>query len=286
MCTPHQIRTVRAMAHEPTPGPADLEIDDRPRASGDLRGRGGIDARTQLRALLEPTTIPAELADALVREAPSLWLASDTTAVLGADLALCHPALGTDEVRARISTSSRGWRLTVVAHDRRGLLEGSARVLAGEGFSIAAASVASWDEHGLALHSISVAGPPPEPSVLRRIGEQLRSGRARPQAQAVAFVPDGAATVTRSGTANDDALITVRALDQAGLLWAVCNWLAEHDASIQAAWISGQAGSVTDVFVVRGDVDTSSLEAFLNGRPSGPLVGSRNSGASPLWDGG
>jgi pimeloyl-ACP methyl ester carboxylesterase/predicted amino acid-binding ACT domain protein len=224
----------------------------------------GTDPRSELRVLLEATTIPADLADALVRDAPALWLASDQVAVLGADLALCHPALGEDEVRARISTSSLDWRLTVVAQDRPGLLADTARTLAGEGFSIAAASVASWDDHDLALHSISVLGPPPKASVLRRLGDQLRSRPTGPRPVATAFAPRGPATVAKSGTANGDALISVTAPDQPGLLWAVCRWFADRDASIQAAWVSGGPDLVNDVFVVRGDVDVAALERFLN----------------------
>jgi pimeloyl-ACP methyl ester carboxylesterase/predicted amino acid-binding ACT domain protein len=226
--------------------------------------RTGADARGELRALLASTTIPTDLADTLVQDAPALWLASDGVAVLGADLALCHPRLGADEVRARVSTSPLDWRLTVVAHDRPGLLADTARALAGEGFSIAAASVASWDGLDLALHSISVLGPAPKASVLRRLGEQLRSRRAGPRPVATAFAARGPATVTRSGTANGDALLTVTAPDQPGLLWAVCRWLADRDASIQAAWVAGGPELVNDVFVVRGEVDVEALECFLN----------------------
>jgi alpha-beta hydrolase superfamily lysophospholipase/predicted amino acid-binding ACT domain protein len=225
--------------------------------------RAAADARTELRSLLEATTIPTDLADVLVREAPALWLRSDAVAVLGADLALCHPPLGPEEVRARVSTDALAWRLTVVAHDRPGLLADTARALAGEGLSIAAASVASWDDHDLALHSISVLGPPPKPSVLRRLGDQLRSGRLGPGSSATSFEPGGTATVKRSGMANGDAVITVTAPDQPGLLWAVCTWLSDHGASIQAAWISGGPDGVVDVFVVRGEVDTGALEGFL-----------------------
>ena len=226
--------------------------------------RAGADARSELRALLEATTIPADLADTLVRDAPSLWLASDGVPVLGADLALCHPALRLGEVRARVSTSPHDWRLTVVAHDRPGLLADTARALAGEGISITAASVASWDDLDLALHSLSILGPAPKASVLRRLGDQLQSGRPGPRRVATTFVPRGPVTVVRSGTANGDALITVTAPDQPGLLWAVCRWLADRDASIQAAWASGGPDLVNDVFVVRGDVDTAALERYLS----------------------
>lgn len=234
--------------------------------------RHRTDPRDELRQLLLVTTIPADLADELVRDAPGLWLASDAIQVLAADLALCHPTLGPGEVRARVSTSPTGWRLTVVAPDRPGLLADSALVLAEEGISVASASVATWADRGLALHSLTVAGPPPEPSVLRRLGVRLRADtRPLRSARRIAFEPIGRATVTRSGTANGDDLLTVRAPDQPGLLSAVCAWLAARGASIQAAWIGedavasadGGLPQVTDVLVVRGGIDVDELAAFL-----------------------
>src|SRR5207302_3307749 len=56
-----------------------------------------------------------------------LWLMSAAPAVLAGDLALCHPKLRRDEVRAvaRSIAGSDRVRLTVVAADRPGLLADS-----------------------------------------------------------------------------------------------------------------------------------------------------------------
>ena len=213
----------------------------------------------ELRALLAATTIPIGLAEHLVAMAPPLWLASDAVSTLAADLALCHPALGPDEVRARVSTSTTAWRLTVVADDRPGLLADTAGALATEGFSIASASVASWTNPNLAVHAVTMLGPAPNDAVLDRIGAHLREAAAGVHL-ITEFAPVGRAAITFSGDANGDPIITVIAPDQPGLLWAVCRRLADQGASIQAAWVSsgddeGQ-GLVKDVFVVRG-VSTS-----------------------------
>jgi pimeloyl-ACP methyl ester carboxylesterase/glycine cleavage system regulatory protein len=217
----------------------------------------------ELRALLSDTTIPAAMGGELVAEAPPLWLASDAPADLAGDLALCHPPLATGEVRARVSVTATTWRLTVVANDRPGLLANTAGVLANEGFSISSASVASWEGPGLALHAVTVEGRPPRDDALERIGSTLRSSEAGADVVG-GFVASGRASVELAGTANGDPILTIDAADRPGLLWAICRWLADHDASIQAAWIASDDDTVHDVFVVRGDIDPAELAEHLS----------------------
>src|ERR1700738_19872 len=109
----------------------------------------------ELRRLLDRTTLPTALVEDLVRDAPDLWLSSNTSPVLAADLALCHPPLGPSEVRARGVPFADGssWRLTVVAHDRAGLLADTAAALAASTHSVTMASVATWSGLDIALHS-------------------------------------------------------------------------------------------------------------------------------------
>lgn len=229
---------------------------------------------SELRQLLVETTVPKRVADHLVASAPPLWLSSDAAADLAADLGLCHPALASGEVRARVSAARPDrWRLTVFAHDRPGLLADTAGVLAVEGHSIVSASVATWDDLGLALHAVCVAGPAPAPGELDRIGARLQAAAAgsRPQLDYAAV---GDASVRGAGEANGDALVSITAPDQPGLLWATCRWFADQGASIQAAGIGGER-VVHDVFVVRDCPDLTGLEQRLSRpRPSrleGPL---------------
>src|SRR5205807_10371166 len=109
---------------------------------------------------LRTTRIPRGAARTLLRTAPPLWLMSAAPAVLAGDVALCQPKLRRREARAvaRSITGSDRTRLTVVAHDRPGLLADSAAVLADHGVSIVAASAATWRRRSLALHALTLSG--------------------------------------------------------------------------------------------------------------------------------
>ena len=55
---------------------------------------------SDVRDLLASTTLPMELIDDLLAGASATWLMGEPAEVLAADLALCHPPLGPEEVRA------------------------------------------------------------------------------------------------------------------------------------------------------------------------------------------
>ncbi|MEY2567190.1 MAG: hypothetical protein QOE35_1719 [Actinomycetota bacterium] len=216
-----------------------------------------------LRQLMDGTTVPTAFVDELLSTAPSLWLASDGDGDLASDLSLCHPPLAPREVRARVARAGVSrWRLTVVAHNRRGLLADTAGILACEGLSISSASAVTWDHLDLALHAVCLTGAPPGPVALERIGTRLRAAGQgdRPE---VRFEPEGPSQVRVVGEAGGDAIVNVTAPDQFGLLWAICRWFADNDGNIQAAGISGGA-TVHDVFIVRHCPDVSGLERCLN----------------------
>ena len=83
---------------------------------------------------------------------------SERPAVLAADLALCHPPLAVAEVRAvaRPMDTASTFRVTVVAADRPGLLADTAAALADEDLTVVSASVATWTDPDIALHSLTV----------------------------------------------------------------------------------------------------------------------------------
>jgi predicted amino acid-binding ACT domain protein len=216
----------------------------------------------ELRKGLASTTVPDHVADVLLKSASSLWLSSDSAADLAGDLALCHPPLKRSEVRARAVGGDDTWRLTVVAHDRKGLLADTAAILSTDEFCIRGASVTTWEELDIALHSLTIAGSPPTDDKLDEIGAALRAATkgTRPS---VPFTPMGRAFVRQTGVANGDAMISVVAPDQKGLLAAICRWFSDAGVSIEAAWITGE-GEANDVFVVDGDVDVAALERRLS----------------------
>jgi hypothetical protein len=220
---------------------------------------------TELRTYLEATTLPPALAGELLDTVPALWLSSDEPGVLARDLALCHPSLGPNEIRAVAAPkyAGDGWRLTVVAHDRPGRLADTTAVLAAAGLSIAAASAATWPHLGLALHAVIVEGPTLPGEVMDELGRQLRVGETG-ASLTTRFVPKGRASVQITGDAGGVWVVAVRAPDQPGLLWAVCRWLADQGASIQAAWVATADEQADDLFVVTGAPDLSGLAQHLS----------------------
>ena len=119
----------------------------------------GIGTTTdELRSLLRRTKIPKPIVTRLLGAASPLWLMSERPSVLAADLALCHPPLAPAEVRAvaRPMDEPSTFRVTVVASDRPGLLADTAAALADEAMTVVSASVATWTDPDIALHSLTV----------------------------------------------------------------------------------------------------------------------------------
>src|SRR5439155_21187572 len=136
-----------------------------------------------VRDMPEPTSLPAELVDQLLEGAPATWLLGEPADVLATDLALCHPALAPQEIRATVSptTLPAAWRLTVVTHDRVGLLAATAGALAFHGLSLTSASAASWPDLGLALQCVTAVDPDGRerlPADWDDIGKSLRAALA------------------------------------------------------------------------------------------------------------
>jgi predicted amino acid-binding ACT domain protein len=239
---------------------------------------------SEVKSLLVDTTIPAQVIDESLDCASALWLMSAPAEWLAGDLVLCHPPVAAGEVRAVAHPLDDGaLRLTVVAHDRPGLLADTAAVLATEGLSVSAASAMSWPASasgpGLALHALTVfpaLSDPQSHSARRmneaglteerwdRLGARLQDlGRSEPPV--VNFAPVGRAEVRSSPSGMGRCVVTVTAPDQVGLLWAVCRWFADHDVSIEAAHIGGADGQVEDHFIVVGQPDAGGLQGRLTG---------------------
>ena len=219
-----------------------------------------MDVLTTTRELLDATSLPGPLADELLAGAPPLWLSTSTPAAAASQLALCHPALRHEEVRAAVSDSDAGWRLSVVAADRRGLLADTTAVLAAQGLSIVAASVATWPDLGLALHALDVAPPAPSPVELDLLGDRLRAV-GRSAWTPFRFRPAGRLVATWTGRSGEAELLTIEGPDQVGFVAGVCRWLADHDVDIVSAWVSTRRGTAHDVFGLTGSgVDRLDLD--------------------------
>ena len=162
------------------------------------------------------------------------------------------------------------FRLTVVAADRPGLLADSAAALAGAGLTVHSASVATWTDRDIALHSMTVtSGTSIEPD-WDDLGERLRSMATGPR-PAPRYAPRGRATVTLADSGLGGAVVKVIAPDGLGLLEAISRWFAEQGVSIEAAEITTRDGVATDRFLVDGEFDPAALANHLSPAPTVPF---------------
>lgn len=226
------------------------------------------DAAAQIRALLRETTVPARMHRRFVDDAPPLWLMSESPTTLATDVALCHPKLQPDEVRAVALPGPDGTvRLTVVAHDRPGLLADTCAVLTAADLPVVSASAMTWPSMGLAMHAAVVA---PDDAIdaerFAALGDRLRS--MQDDAPVPTFVPEGRASVEVSGAPAQRATVTVTAPDQLGLLWAISQWFADSDVSIEAVHATTRRGVARDTFIVVGDCVPDALATMLSRRPA------------------
>lgn len=220
-----------------------------------------------LREILAQTPMPTADSDRLLAEASPLWLMSEDERTLAMDLALCVPPLEEHEVRAvvRPVRGSEDMRLTVVAHDRPGLLADTAAIVAGEGLSIQGATAVTWPRMGMAMHALTLR--PDELFSIERwevIGDRLRACPAEPVTPP-ALRPSARVRVEVHDDAEDRTLLTVEADDQLGLLATICRHLADTGVTIESLGARTVQGVARDSFVVRGSVDTTGLVPLLRG---------------------
>lgn len=228
----------------------------------------------EIRSALARTTIPSKVAEALVAQAPELWLMSDSSVeLLASDLALCHPSLSPREVRARAMPVDRvgTWRLTIVARDRPGLLADTTGLLATVGMPVLAASALTLTARRLAMHSLLVAAPELTESTWRDLGTRMRAA-ANGRTPRVRFQPSGVAVVTCTGRPRGLHLLSVSAPDQTGLLSAICRAVAEQSVSIEVAHAVSREGHAEDHFLVDGQVDVADLASRLSASGRSPVA--------------
>jgi len=220
---------------------------------------------TELAQLLVGTSMTeAEVASYVSRAAP-LWLMSEPMPALAGDLALCHPPLAPNEIRAVARECDDGcFRLTIVAHDRPGLLADTTAVLAAEKLSVLRASATTWVDESLAMHSLVVEAPDDFlPDSWDILAKRLRSV-ARRDVAGFLFEPGGRARVSSTPQTMGRSLLSVSAPDQIGLLWAICDWLAGQEVTIEAMRVGSVDDMAHDEFIVRGAFDAAGLERRLS----------------------
>ena len=224
----------------------------------------------ELTQLLSATSIPPELIDELVGGASGMWLLSDRAEVLAGDLALCHPPLSRDEVRAviRPTEQSHRWRLSAVAHDRPGLMASVAGSFASRGLSVAAAAGTMVTSEHLAVLSVTITDPKRRSWATAdwdSVGEELRAVVLGEHKPAVHFERRGPVKVMATPDVLGRSIVTVEAPDRVGLLWAICSWFEDHGVNVEAAQVAQHRGRARDTFLVAGDVDPEGLVQHLAG---------------------
>ncbi|MFI5292888.1 MAG: alpha/beta fold hydrolase, partial [Candidatus Limnocylindrales bacterium] len=235
--------------------------------------------------LLGRARISSRTARALVRDAPPLWLRSESAGTLAGDLALCHPKLGSDEVRAvaRPIDGTQAIRLTVVATDRRGLLADSAAVLASNQLSILDASAATWPARRLALHSFVIESRETFDDVAwRRLGEDLRAMVAGGSTSAPPLRPVRSMHVNVRGAGGDRSIVRVTARDQLGLLSALCHSLAIQGANIESLHARTTEGVADDTFLVVGAVDGDAVADVIGATGAAQTTNARRAKSSAI----
>jgi [protein-PII] uridylyltransferase len=238
---------------------------------------------TQVRDLLAGTSMPAELVDSLIDGASPLWLLGQPPEQAAADLALCHPALRPGEVRAIAHPldSGDGHKVAVVAADRPGLMAGTAGALAAHGLTIVSAAASAWPDLGLAVQRV-IARPsdPRRPVEWDAVGEDLRTAIADRARLPVRFTPTPPVAVSCTDHEGDRVVVSVRAPDRVGLLWAIASWFEDHGCNIEVANVDADDGTAVDTFVVEGRMDADGLATHLAGRPSPALARPLTAGLS------
>lgn len=236
------------------------------------RQRTASSGRAELAKHLKSTTVPAKAIQDLLADASPMWVLSAPPPTLASDITLCHPRLQPDEVRAVARpTGPDTHRLTVVAHDRPGLLANTASILASEGIRVESASVMTWPKQNLALHALRVqSGDTLDEDRWAAIGDRLRN-MAEGEKTRSPFTPAGRAHVTHTGAGFGTSVVRVNAPDRPGLLSAICEWFASNDVSVEAARVATVDGRAQDVFLIRGDCDSDRLADELSAQSDCPL---------------
>lgn len=228
----------------------------------------------QVRELLSGTSMPGDLIDTLIDRASPLWLLGQSPEQAASDLALCHPALRQGEVRAMAHPleSGEGHKVVVVAADRPGLMAVTAGALTAQGLTILAAAASCWPALGLAVQR--VVAKPAEPATevdWDALGGGLQTALADRSRLPVRFTPSPPVAVSCTDHDGDRVVVSVRAPDRVGLLWAIASWFEDHGCNIEVANIDAEAGTAIDTFVVQGPMDADALATHLAGRAAPSL---------------
>jgi UTP:GlnB (protein PII) uridylyltransferase len=224
----------------------------------------------EVHGVLAFSRVPRELSDELLDDAPGLWLRGESPDVIAGDIALCHPSLSTREVRVWCAPAliAGALRVSVLAHDRPGLLAATTGALAHAGLSVIQAAAMTWPARGWALQRALVADPKARstrPVERDLLCAQLRAAvRGGPTAD-IAFEPSGPVQVQlEPEPSGHRQVLRVLAPDRPGLLWAITAWLERSGCNVLVARATPAGLQADDTFLVDGEPDADELWAYLS----------------------
>ncbi len=225
---------------------------------------------TEVRGVLAASRVPGELVEELLDSAPELWLRGESPDVIAGDVALCHPSLSTREVRVWCAPAliAGALRVSVLAHDRPGLLAATTGALANAGLPIIQAAAMTWPQRGWALQRVLVADPrarSTRPVERDLLCAQLRAAVREGITPDVAFIPAGPVRVTANGDRGGRRVLRVLAPDRPGLLWAISAWMERSDCNVLVARAAPAGEQADDSFLVDGSPDEDELAGYLSG---------------------
>ena len=153
---------------------------------------------------------------------------------------------------------SDGARLTVIAHDRVGLLADVAACLALQRTSVRAAR--AWDQGHYAVSVWDVADDAIEPAVLRNRFDAVVSGRVRPgeRLRPTVGAPLGPSVAVRPEASDQSTVLEVRAADRPGVLYLVLAALARLGITVRSAHVDTLGPQAVDVFYLQ-EADAGAL---------------------------
>lgn len=225
---------------------------------------------TEVRGVLAASRVPGELVEELLDGAPELWLRGESPDVIAGDVALCHPSLSTREVRVWCAPAliAGALRVSVLAHDRPGLLAATTGALANAGLPIIQATAMTWPQRGWALQRVLVADPrarSTRPVERDLLCAQLRAAVREGVNPDVVFAPAGPVRVTANAERNGRQILRVLAPDRPGLLWAITAWMQRSECNVLVARAAPAGDQADDSFLVDGSPDETELAGYLSG---------------------
>jgi UTP:GlnB (protein PII) uridylyltransferase len=223
----------------------------------------------EVRGVLAFSRVPRELSDELLDDAPELWLRGESPDVIAGDVGLCHPPLSTKEVRVWCAPAliAGALRVSVLAHDRPGLLAATTGALAHAGLSVIQAAAMTWPQRGWALQRALVADPKARstrPVERDLLCAQLRAAVRDGPVDDISFAPSGPVQVQATAEPSGRQLVRILAPDRPGLLWAISTWLEHSDCNVIVARATPAGVQADDIFLVDGNPDADELWAYLS----------------------